>query len=209
VVEKEVIEEVPKEVVVEKEVVTEVPVPQEVTPSEVMQPKNGGILALAQTADPPTFDPHATSFSLLTNHTHLTHNRVIRYKSLAWPEEAQYGELIFHPDLAESWEISGGGTVFTFHLREGVKWHNREPLNGRELTSEDVKLAWQRMNAETSRFAGFYESVVSIETPNRYTVLQTIDRPLASWLYRVADGEAAWITNQEFIDFKGADFGVA
>lgn len=191
---------------------TQIPTP---TPTQVSVPvvseqsKYGGTLTLAQTAEPPTFDPHATSFSLTTNHVHLTHNRVIRYKSLASPENARYGDLIFYPSLAESWEIGGGGTVFTFRLRKGVPWHKDEPLNGRELTSEDIKLAWKRMNEESSRFKGFYEGLISIETPDRYTVVQTIDRPLASWLHRVADGEAAWITNQEFVDFKGADFGVA
>ncbi len=99
--------------------------------------------------------------------------------------------------------------MFTFHLRKGVKWHNREPLNGRELNSEDIKQAWKRMHEDSSRFAGFYDGLISVETPDQYTVVQTIDRPLASWLYRVADGEAAWITNQEFVDYKGADFGVA
>ena len=207
VIEKEVVKEVVKEVAVPQEVVKEVV--REVTPTVMRQPVYGGILALAQRSDPPTFDPHATSFSLLTNHVHLTHNRVIRYKSLAWPEEARYGDLIFFPDLAESWDIDDTGTVFTFHLRKGVHWHNREPLNGRELNSEDVKQAWKRMHEDSSRFAGFYDGLISVETPDQYTVVQTIDRPLASWLYRVADGEAAWITNQEFVDHKGADFGVA
>ncbi len=206
-VEKEVVKEVVKEVAVPQEVVKEVV--REVTPTVIRQPVYGGTLAMAQRSDPPTFDPHATSFSLLTNHVHLTHNRVIRYKSLAWPEEARYGDLIFFPDLAESWDIDDTGTVFTFHLRKGVKWHDREPLNGRELNSEDIKQAWKRMHEDSSRFAGFYDGLISVETPDQYTVVQTIDRPLASWLYRVADGEAAWITNQEFVDHKGADFGVA
>ena len=206
-VEKEVVKEVVKEVAVPQEVVKEVV--REVTPTVIRQPVYGGTLAMAQRSDPPTFDPHATSFSLLTNHVHLTHNRVIRYKSLAWPEEARYGDLIFFPDLAESWDIDETGTVFTFHLRRGVKWHDREPLNGREMNSEDIKQAWKRMHEDSSRFAGFYDGLISVETPDQYTVVQTIDRPLASWLYRVADGEAAWITNQEFVDHKGADFGVA
>ncbi len=217
IVEREVVKEVMRDVPVEKEVIKEVikevavlrEVVREVTPTVSLQPRYGGTLALAQRSDPPTFDPHATSFSLLTNHVHLTHNRVIRYKSLAWPEEASFGDLIFYPDLAETWDIDETGTKFTFNLRKGVKWHDEDPINGRELNSEDVKQSWKRMNEDSSRFAGFYEGLVSIETPDQYTVVQTIDRPLASWLYRVADGEAAWITNQEFVDHKGADFGVA
>ena len=191
---------------------TQVPTP---TPTQVPvpvvsdQPKYGGQLTVAQTAEPPTFDPHATSLSLTTNHVHLTHNRVIRYKSLASPENARYGDLILYPSLAESWDISGGGTVFTFKLRKGVAWHKDEPLNGRELTSEDIARAWKRMHEDSSRFSGFYDGLLGVETPDRYTVVQTIDRPLASWLHRIADGEAAWITNQDFVDFKGADFGVA
>ena len=118
-VDREVVKEVVKEVAVPMEVVREVQV--EVTPTVSLQPVYGGTLALAQRSDPPTFDPHATSFSLLTNHVHLTHNRVIRYKSLAWPEEARFGDLIFFPDLAETWEIDDTGTKFTFHLRKGVK----------------------------------------------------------------------------------------
>ncbi|MBR0309100.1 MAG: ABC transporter substrate-binding protein [Mogibacterium sp.] len=40
----------------------------------------------------------------------------------------------FEPSLAESWDISDDGLVYTFHLREGVKFSNGAPL-----TSEDVE----------------------------------------------------------------------
>ncbi len=38
------------------------------------------------------------------------------------------------PDLAESWEISPDGMTYTFHLRQGVTWHNGDPF-----TADDVK----------------------------------------------------------------------
>ncbi|MBI2171517.1 MAG: hypothetical protein HYU30_05795 [Chloroflexi bacterium] len=184
-------------------------VPPSPTPTPKFQPKKGGSLRFAQTSDPVTFDVHASSLSLLTNHTHLTHSRVLRYESLGWPEEANYGALTVTGDAAEKWEISQDGKTFTFHLRPGIKWPNVAPLNGRELTSEDAKKAFERiLNEPKSIFKEFYEEITSMSTPDKYTLVMTIDKPLASWLYRVADGEAAWITAQDFIDAKGKDYGV-
>jgi len=44
------------------------------------------------------------------------------------------------PALAEYWTISEGGTRITFHLRQGVRFHN-----GRELVAEDVKYSLERL----------------------------------------------------------------
>ena len=44
------------------------------------------------------------------------------------------------PDLAESWEISSDGRVFTFYLREGLKWSDGEPF-----TTADIKFWWDNV----------------------------------------------------------------
>ena len=43
------------------------------------------------------------------------------------------------PAIAESWDISDDGTVYTFHLREDANWSNGDPV-----TAEDFVFAWQR-----------------------------------------------------------------
>ena len=44
------------------------------------------------------------------------------------------------PDLAESWDISDDGLVYTFHLRDGIKWSNGDPV-----TANDFVFAWRRL----------------------------------------------------------------
>ena len=39
--------------------------------------------------------------------------------------------------LAESWDVPNP-TTYIFHIRQGVRWHDKAPMNGRELTAEDV-----------------------------------------------------------------------
>lgn len=43
------------------------------------------------------------------------------------------------PDLAETWEVSADGTVYTFHIRENAKFHD-----GRDVTAQDVLFSWER-----------------------------------------------------------------
>ena len=43
------------------------------------------------------------------------------------------------PAIAESWDVSEDGTIYTFHLREDANWSNGEPV-----TADDFIFAWQR-----------------------------------------------------------------
>ncbi len=46
--------------------------------------------------------------------------------------------------LAESWEMPDDKTI-VFHIRQGVRWHNKPPMNGRLLTAQDVEYTFHRM----------------------------------------------------------------
>lgn len=48
-------------------------------------------------------------------------------------------QLNLTPDLAETWEVSADGTIYTFHLRANAKFHN-----GRNVTAQDVIYSWER-----------------------------------------------------------------
>ena len=60
------------------------------------------------------------------------------YNSLVMNNPFVNGEVI--PDLAYAWEISPDGKTYTFHLHEGVKWHDGKPFS-----SEDVRYAYNRI----------------------------------------------------------------
>ncbi len=81
--------------------------------------------------------------------------------------------------LAESYEISPDGLTITFHIRKGVHWHDKPPMNGRELVADDIVFSFHRM---TGTGSGFTEPsphatvisnlpIESIEATDKYTVV--------------------------------------
>ena len=58
--------------------------------------------------------------------------------------DATSGKLV--PSLADSWEVSPDGLTYTFHLREGVKFHsNKEFKPTRDFNADDVLFTFNRM----------------------------------------------------------------
>jgi len=85
------------------------------------------------------------------------------------------------PHIAESWEASSDSTLWTFYLRQGVKFHD-----GSELTAEDVKFSMDRLKAIGEGSAYLFEIVESTEILDKYTVsfhLKNTFAPFLSTLY--------------------------
>ena len=56
-----------------------------------------------------------------------------------------YGEILperpkLEPEIIQKWEQTSQ-TEYVLHIAPGIKWHNKPPVNGRELTSEDICIA--------------------------------------------------------------------
>ena len=76
------------------------------------------------------------------------------------------------PGIAESWDISEDRKTITFHLVEGAKWSDGEPI-----TSEDVKWSFETLGEEGDLFTNYTSNVTSIETPDDETVVIKTRRP--------------------------------
>jgi dipeptide transport system substrate-binding protein len=92
--------------------------------------------------------------------------------------EFERGGTRIMPALAESWDISADGTVYTFHLRHGVKFHTTASFTPtRDMNADDVIYSFGRQwKAEYPDFtlgAGQYEAFDSIGMPK---LLKSIDR---------------------------------
>ena len=62
-----------------------------------------------------------------------------------------FPESVLTGRLAESWETPDATTI-VFKIREGVRWHNKAPMNGRELTAQDIEYNFHRLLGLDSGF---------------------------------------------------------
>ena len=73
--------------------------------------------------------------------------------------------------LAESWEISSDNLTYTFKIRQGVHFHDKAPVNGREMTAKDVEYSFHRMLGNKLTGTEFSET-----EPSLTSVLGRLDR---------------------------------
>ena len=101
----------------------------------------------------------------------FAHSRLMKVK--AGPSVAP-GTYPIEPDLAESW-TQPTETTYVFKLRKGVRWHTKPPVNGRELTAEDVKYTYERfLTIKGNGNKPVLEMVDRIEALDSYTVRFTL-----------------------------------
>jgi len=166
---------------------------------EVRPPKRGGILRV-RGRDPVHFDPHLTINVRTQSTLSFVYSKLVRHKVGG---DVRPGTFIIEPDLAERWEELDD-TTYVFHLRKGVKWHNKPPVNGRELVAEDVKFSYDRFLTEKGNADRYIlESVDRIEVMDRYTVKFLLKEPYV-WLINVlANPRSMWIIAPEVVEKYG------
>ena len=112
----------------------------------VTAPEYGGTFTFANTVEPPHADMALNgavglAVSGVVERLGIMNWAIDRdefaFRSTYTPEFALRGHL------AESWEMPDDKT-FVFHIRQGVHWHNKPPMNGRELTADDVEYTFHR-----------------------------------------------------------------
>ncbi|MBI4200939.1 MAG: ABC transporter substrate-binding protein, partial [Chloroflexi bacterium] len=139
------------------------------TPTKGPQPKRGGIVKENGTEDPPTFDSHNA-----TSSAHNIHNAKLNAQLLWNPS----GWAI-EPDAAESYQISGNGKVWTFKLRDNVRFHTgykpAHPRDGTLMTAADVKYSLEKImgliDNEVSARSGWMKEFIDIKRPDHGLVV--------------------------------------
>ncbi|WP_119462485.1 ABC transporter substrate-binding protein [Rhodospirillaceae bacterium SYSU D60014] len=102
------------------------------------------------------------------------------------------------PSLAESWEVSEDGKTITFHLREGVTFHDGEPF-----TSEDVQFTFMEVLKKVHpRAAITFKELTAVETPDEHTVVFKLANP-APYMIRALSGYESPILPKHL--FEGTD----
>jgi len=107
------------------------------------------------------------------------------YSSLLQYDSEHPGDII--SDLAERWKASSNGAVYTFHLRQGVQWHDGTPF-----TAADVLATFTRLLAPAFRHspcgASLQPLIERFEALDDYTVRFHLRFPAASFLSTIASG---------------------
>jgi len=132
----------------------------------------GGWLMLRLSSDPPTLNPVVAS----DTSSSAINSKI--YDSLMEISD----DLKLIPNLVEAFEVSPDGLVFTFHLKEGLKWNDDEPL-----TTKDVKFTYDVImdpeNQALNKRAG-YENVRKFEVIDELTFKVHYAEPFAPALLK-------------------------
>jgi peptide/nickel transport system substrate-binding protein len=135
---------------------------------------DGGVLNYSEYGRTATLDPITSNETISLRITELVFNGLVGI------DEKQ--EIV--PELAESWEASKDGRVYTFTLRKNVKWHPREGEEPRPFTADDVVFTYNiMMHPKTiTPLKVRYEFIEKIEKTGDYTVVCTLKRPILNAL---------------------------
>src|SRR5262245_36036252 len=159
-------------------------------PVQANSPKGQLTWAATTSLAPMWFDP-AEITGLITPYMvmYALHDAVVKPMS---------GEPVA-ASLAKSWSLSDDGLTYEFVLREGIKFHNGEPV-----TSEDVKFSFERYRGASSK--ALKGQVAAIETPDPQHILFKLKQAWPDFMtvYTKATG-AAWVVPKKYVDAVGDD----
>jgi peptide/nickel transport system substrate-binding protein len=160
----------------------------------------GGSLIVGLVAEPYALDP-----GFITDINSMRLNRNI-YDGLTGFEP---GTFTIKPLLAESWDISDDGLTYTFHLRDGVMFHDGTPFN-----ADAVKFTFDRLLDPDNPYRGqgpsfgafYYGAIDETEVADDLTAIMHLKQPYAPLLNTLAVA-CGFIVSPEAVKTFGQDYG--
>jgi peptide/nickel transport system substrate-binding protein len=149
--------------------------------------KAGGILKIYNRDSPPSMSIlEESALSTVLPMMGVFNNLVIYNQHVAQNSAQTIG-----PELATDWEWSEEGTRLTFKLREGVKWHDGQPL-----TAQDVKCTWDLLTGKAREKLrinprrSWYDNLEDLTVDGDDEVTFVLNRPQPSFIALLASGLA-------------------
>lgn len=139
-------------------------------PSAKATPKEGGTLVISSMIEPETLD--------VTRSTWVDAAIGMMYEPLITTDNS--GKII--PWLAESYNISEDGNIWTFTLRKGVKFHSGEPLN-----AEAMKYSIETLQKDSPNKA-LLGPITKVEVVDEQTFKIIFSEPFAPFMSTVVGG---------------------
>lgn len=157
------------------------------------------VLRVAGNGDVSTLDAHRASATNDKTVVGWIYNGLVRFK----PGSADPQDL--EPDLAERWETSPDGKVWTFHLRKGVKFQG----DWGTLSADDVVYSLQRSaDPKRSTFSSDFAAIDKVEKLDDLTVRVTLKYPDVNFLGRVSNYHGGNIVSRKAAEELGDKFGM-
>lgn len=141
------------------------------------------VLEGGESTNPRTYDPHTT---------HGSGDKRVFSGLVSFDPQ-----LNLTPDLAENWDVSNGGTTYTFHLQENAKFHNARPVTAQDFVYSLERAASPELNSDTAltylgdivgihEFAsGATNHIEGIKALDEHTLQITIDAPKPYFLLKL------------------------
>jgi len=146
--------------------------------------RKGGTLKFFTGSEPAHLDVQMDQVAM-NQHKNMVYGHFVNDKA-GVTKPPTYEEYV--GEMMQSWEWSPDRLTLTFKIREGVKWHNKAPVNGRVMDTEDVLFSWERFaNKGTDRSflvnaANPNAPVLSVTAPDSKTIQFKLKEPVVFML---------------------------
>ena len=187
----------------------EPPAPAPTQPAQATQVPEPTEAPPPESAEPVTLRVGTTYIWDTANPTYGWYNYALRYLLYdTLVEEA--GISNFVPGLAEDWDVSEDGLVWTFKIREGVTFHDGTPLNAEEVA---WSLNWT-LEYEPETFAFYLANFDEVVAPDDTTVQVTLSDPVGNMEYLLMYvwilPRSVWegMTSDEIMEFEDLSAGI-
>ena len=164
-------------------------------PYELDNVRYGGTFTDADVQMIATWDPATYFGSSLVRAGFRVYEKLVGYNAVDGDALAR-----FEGFLAESWTTSADLKTWTFKLRPGVKWQNVAPVNGREVTADDVVFTINRYIKGAA--LPNYRAIESVDSPDKSTIVIKLKDP-NGWVLNDLFGTSEFITPRELIEQSG------